>query len=469
MKFSTFVSLVVGLLLGIVVGRATSSLGPALKPETRPQAAAPQQPRQPPKADATVWKLPIDGSPVEGSPDALVTLVEFSDYQCPFCGRLSPTIQQLQKDYGSKLRLVMKEYPLPATMHPMARGAALAAVAAGAQGNDKYWAMHDKLFAHQQALDPASLDGYAKDIGLDMARFHADVASPSSAAVLDRDTQLANALGVTGTPAVFVNGRRVPGGAAPIETFKTLIDEELGKAEAMVRAGVPAKDVYAHISEKGETPNAARARQADPAAAVRKVDAPAESPSFGPQFAKVTIIEWSDFQCPFCSRAAPTVDRLRETYGKDVRFVFRNLPLPMHANARIAAQAAMAANAQGKFWQMHDQLFANQQALDRASLDKTAEKVGLDMARFARDFDSAKVQAQIEADIAAANAAGVRGTPTLFVNGRPLSGAPAWDQFKVEIDAEIAKADKLLSQGVKPENLYGRLVADAQAPAAGRN
>ena len=468
MKFSVLVSLVVGLVLGIVVGRATSSLGPAPKNEARPQAGA-QPPRQLPKADATVWKLPIDGSPVEGSPDALVTLVEFSDYQCPYCGRVSPTIQQLQRDYGSKLRLVMKEYPLPATMHPMARGAALAAVAAGAQGNEKYWAMHDKLFAHQQALDPASLDGYAKDIGLDMARFHADVTSPATAAVLERDTQLANALGVTGTPAVFVNARRVPGGAAPIEAFKALIDEELGKAEALVRTGVPAKDVYAHIIEKGETPNAARARQADAAAAVRKVDAPADSPSFGPQFAKVTIVEWSDFQCPFCSRAAPTVEKLRETYGKDVRFVFRNYPLPNHANARIAAQAAMAANAQGKFWQMHDQLFANQQALDRASLDKTAEKVGLDMARFARDIDSPKVQAQIEADVAAANAAGIRGTPTLFVNGRPVSGAPAWEQFKAEIDAEIAKADKLLSQGVKPEALYGRLVADAQAPPAGRN
>lgn len=469
MKFSVLVSLVVGLILGIVVGRATSSLVRGPKPETKPQAAAPLQPRQPPKPDTTVWKLPIDGSPVEGSPDALVTLVEFSDYQCPYCGRLHPTIQQLQKDYGSKLRLVMKEYPLPATMHPMARGAALAAVSAGAQGNDKYWAMHDKLFANQRALDPASLDGYAKDIGLDLARFHADMTSPSTAAVLERDTELANALGVTGTPAVFVNGRRAPGGAAPIESFKTLIDEELGKAEAMVRAGIPARDVYARIIEKGETPNAARARQADAAAAVRKVDAPAESPSFGPQFAKVTIVEWSDFQCPFCSRAVPAVEKLRETYGKDVHFVFRNLPLPMHANARIAAQAAMAAHAQGKFWQMHDQLFANQQALDRASLDQTATKLGLDMARFARDIDGPQVKAQIDADMQAANAAGVHGTPTLFINGRPVAGAPQWDQFKAEIDAEIAKADKLLSQGVKPENLYGRLVADAQAPAAGRN
>jgi protein-disulfide isomerase len=466
MKFSVLVSLVVGLILGIVVGRATSSLGPAPTGPTRPGQAAAQPPRQPPKPDSTVWRIPIDGSPVAGSPDALVTLVEFSDYQCPFCGRANATIQELQKEYGTKLRVVMKEFPLT-TIHPMARGAALAAVAADAQG--KYWPMHDKLFANQRALDPASLEGYARDIGLDVARFQTDAASPRSAAVVERDTELATGVGVTSTPAVFVNGRRLAGGAVPIESFKALIDEELAKAEALVRAGLPAKDVYAHIVEKGEAPNAAKARQADAATAIRKVDAPAESPSFGPQFAKVTIVEWSDFQCPYCGRAAPTVERLRKEYGKDVRFVFRNLPLPMHPNAHIAAQAAMAANAQGKFWEMHDQLFANQAALDRASLDRTAEKLGLDMARFAKDIDGPTVKAQIEADMAAATAVGVRGTPTLFINGRPVSGAPQWEVFKPEIDAEIAKANKLLSQGVKPENLYGRLVADAQAPAAGRN
>jgi protein-disulfide isomerase len=464
MKFSVLVSLVVGLILGIVVGRATSSLGPASLGKA-PQAAA-QPPRQAPKSDATVWRVPIDGSPVEGSPEALVTFVDFSDYQCPFCGRANTTVQQLKKDYGSKLRLVMKEFPLT-TIHPMAKGAALAAVAAGMQG--KYWEMHDKLFANQTALQPAALEGYARDIGLDLARFQADMADPRTAAIIERDTDLAGSLGVTGTPAAFVNGRRLAGGAAPIETFKALIDEELAKAEAMVRAGTPAKDVYARIIEKGEVPSAAKARAADTASAVRKVDAPAESPSFGPKFAKVTIVEWSDFQCPYCSRAAPTVERLRKEYGSDVHFVFRNLPLPMHQNARIAAQAAMAANAQGKFWEMHDQLFANQAALDRASLEHTAEKLGLDMGRFGRDIDGALVQAQIAADMAAATAAGVRATPTLFVNGRPITGAPQWEQFKGEIDAEIAKANKLLSQGVKPENLYGRLVADAQAPAAARN
>jgi protein-disulfide isomerase len=468
MKFSVLVSLVVGLILGIFVGRATSSLGPGpAKPDARAQAPSAQPPRLAPKPDTTVWRLPIDGAPVTGSPDALVTLVEFSDYQCPFCGRAHSTIQQLQKDYGSRLRVVMREFPLT-TIHPMARGAALAAIAAGNQG--KHWEMHDKLFANQRALDATALEGYARELGLDIARFQADIASPRSTAIIERDTELGSGVGVNSTPAIFINGRRLPGGASPIDAFKSLIDEEMGKAEAMVRAGTPASEVYAKIIEKGEAPNAAAAKLARQGEAppVRKVDAPADAPAFGPQFAKVTIVEWSDFQCPYCSQAAPTVEKLRQTYGNDVRFVFRNLPLPMHPNAHIAAQAAMAANAQGKFWPMHDRLFADQKALDRASLERTAESLGLDMTRFRTDIDSADVKARIEADMRAASDVGVHGTPTLFVNGRVSSGAPTWDAFKAQIDQEIAKANKLLSQGVKPEALYARLVADAQGPAAGR-
>ncbi|HMK73537.1 MAG TPA: thioredoxin domain-containing protein [Myxococcaceae bacterium] len=450
MKFSALVSLLVGFVLGIVIGRSISPQAPA-KPEARTAQAPAQPTRPPPKADATVWRIPIEGSPVSGPSDALVTLVEFTDYECPFCSRAHATIQQLQKDYGPKLRVVMKEFPL--TMHPHARGAAMAALAAGAQG--KYWPMHDKLFANQRALDAAALNGYAKELGLDTAAFAAGLNSPDNSAVIDRDQELGAGMGVTGTPAIFINGRRLPGGAVPIDSFKALIDEELAKAEALVRSGTPAAQVYARIVEKGQEPGAAK---------VVKVEAPADAPAFGPAYPKVTIVEWSDFQCPYCSRAVPTVEKLRELYGKDVRLVFRNLPLPMHANARVAAQAAMAAHAQGKFWPMHDKLFANQSALDRPSLERTAEAIGLDMKRFRTDFDSAAVDARIEADVAAASAAGVRATPSFFVNGRLFEGAPSLDQFRAEIDKEIAKADKLLAQGVKPENLYSRLIADAQAP-----
>ena len=198
------------------------------------------------------------------------------------------------------------------------------------------------------------------------------------------------------------------------------------------------------------------------------LDVPPSAPTLGPAFAKVTIVEWSDFQCPYCSRAAATLEKLRDLYSKDVRLVFRNLPLPMHPNARMAAQAAMAAHAQGKFWPMHDKLFANQAALDRGSLERTAEELGLDMERFKVDYESAAVTAMIEADEAAATAAHIRGTPTLFVNGRLFWGVPPLDQFREEIAREIARADKLLAEGVKPKDLHARLVADAPPPGASR-
>jgi len=265
----------------------------------------------------------------------------------------------------------------------------------------------------------------------------------------------------TGSPRLILSTLSMPSITLPQAVY--WLSRKRASSKHMKNWLSPESGLAARVIDKGQAPGAGGKP------AVRKVDAPADAPAFGPEYAKVTIVEWSDFQCPFCSRAAPIVEKLRDAYGKDVRVVFRNLPLPMHANARIAAQAAMAAHAQGKFWPMHDQLFANQAALDHDSLLRTAEKLGLDMNRFVKDMESAEVKARIDADMAAAAAVDVHATPSLYVNGRLYEGAPPWEQLKADIDREIAKADKLLAQGVKPEALYGRLVADAQAPATGRN
>ena len=119
-----------------------------------------------------------------------------------------------------------------------------------------------------------------------------------------------------------------------------------------------------------------------PSDGVDRVRVPLEGPMKGPADAKVTIVEFSDFQCPFCSRVVPTVDKIMKDYPKQVRLFFRHNPLPFHNNAPLAAEAAVAAEAQGKFWEMHDKMFANQQALDRAGLEKDAQEIGLDMNKF---------------------------------------------------------------------------------------
>jgi protein-disulfide isomerase len=453
--------------LGFFGGRASS--GPSRSGDSAaqaPTAAAPSQAAKPSRpADANIFKVPLEDSPRKGSDDALITLVEFSDYQCPFCSRADATVQQLQKEYGNKLRVVMKQNPLP--FHPRAKPAALAAMAAGEQG--KYWEMHAKLFANAKQLEDADLEKYANELELDIARWKRDMTNPKFSQAIDRDQALASQLGANGTPAFFINGRFLSG-AQPIDNFKNIINEELPKAEALVKSGIKPSQVYAAIIEKGQT-RAAPPQQQDrqqPATAYRKVDVPAEAPSFGSKTAKVTIVEWSDFECPFCSRVSPTLAKIKEQYGNNVRVVFRHQPLPFHQNAKLAAEAAMAAHEQGKFWEMHDKLFANQKALTRPSLEKYAEELGLNMGKFRQALDSGKFRAQIEADASAGSAVGANGTPTFFINGRQFVGAQPFESFKTAIDEEMARADKLLSSGVKPENLYAQLMETlpTSAPAA---
>jgi protein-disulfide isomerase len=427
--------------------------------------AAPARPQARPDDSATVFKVPVHGSPTAGRADALITLVEFSDYECPFCSRAHNTVTQLQRDYGNKLRVVMKQNPL--SFHANARPAALAALAAGEQG--KYWEMHDKLFQNTRALDAASLERYAQDIGLNIAKWKQDMQAAKFAAQIDGDQALASQLGATGTPAFFVNGRKLSG-AQPLERFKALIDEELAKAEAMVKSGTKPDQVYAKILEQGvAAPPAAPAPSpagAPAQAQLAKIDVPADSPFFGPKHAKVTIVEWSDFECPFCARAVPTLKEIKNTYGNDVKVVFRHQPLSFHPNAKPAAEASMAAHEQGKFWEYHDKLFENIKQLDRASLERYAQELGLNMAKFKQAMDSGKYRAKVEADAAAGSAVGANGTPTFFVNGRQLVGAQPFPAFKAIIDEELAKANKLLAEGTKIDQVYEKILATAQAAPA---
>jgi len=142
------------------------------------------------------------------------------------------------------------------------------------------------------------------------------------------------------------------------------------------------------------------------------------SPSKGPANAPVAIVEFADFQCPFCAKVPGVVDEVLKAYPNDVKFVYKQLPLPMHPNAMGASRAALAANQQGKFWPMYEKLFENQRALDIESLKKYAREVGLDMAQFEKDMASPEVQKQIDEEMTLAKSAQVNGTPTLFVNGK---------------------------------------------------
>jgi protein-disulfide isomerase len=165
----------------------------------------------------------------------------------------------------------------------------------------------------------------------------------------------------------------------------------------------------------------------------------AKGPSRGPANAPVTIVEFSDFECPYCSRAEETVSEVMRVYGDKVRLVFRDLPLPNHTNAPKAAEAAHCAGDQDKYWEMHAKLFANQRALDVASLKGYAKDLKLDAAKFDKCLDSGSKAALVEEGRKAGSEAGVNGTPAFFVNGVLISGAQPFDAFKEVIDAELAQ------------------------------
>jgi protein-disulfide isomerase len=164
-------------------------------------------------------------------------------------------------------------------------------------------------------------------------------------------------------------------------------------------------------------------------------------PEKGGAKAPVTIIAFSDYECPFCKRAESVVDQVTKTYGDKVKVVFRDYPLPMHPNARPAAEAANCANAQGKFWEYHGKLFANQNALSEDKLRSYAGDLGLDRTKFDECFAKKEFKAAIDKDIADGEKVGVTGTPAFFVNGRMLSGAQPFEKFKEVIDEELKGGD----------------------------
>lgn len=172
----------------------------------------------------------------------------------------------------------------------------------------------------------------------------------------------------------------------------------------------------------------------------------ATAPAKGLATAPVTIAEFAEFQCPFCQTVNATLQDIEEKYKDRVRFVWKHLPLiNIHSHAMDAALAAEAAKNQGKFWEYHDKLFANQERLEPGDLRSYAQALGLDLARFDRDRNDPQLKTKVLDDMAEATALGVKSTPTFFINGRLVSGAMPFETFSTIIDAELAKQKPLAS------------------------
>ena len=212
-----------------------------------------QENRKPAAADSSViWKVPVDREdPTRGPSDALVTVVVFSDFQCPFCKQAATTLSELFEEYSEDARLVWKDFPLP--MHVHAEPAALFALAVWHdKGNSGFWAAHDLLFEQQAQLDEARFRSIARRLGgLDFRRIQAGMRQKRHGEAILRDVTLAERVDVHLTPTVFINGRRIVG-AQPLEKYEELLREELEKAEALVEAGTPRAALYARLIANGQ-------------------------------------------------------------------------------------------------------------------------------------------------------------------------------------------------------------------------
>jgi protein-disulfide isomerase len=386
--------------------------------------------------DTTVWQVPVAADdPVRGSAKALVTIVMWSDFQCPFCARVEPTLGRIRESYGDQVRIVWKDNPLP--FHQRAVPAALLGrVAYALRGADTFWKIHDALFESQADLEDDSLKAIAVKFGVDYAKVQKGKLHDQALAKLEQSAEEANERDARGTPHFFINGRRLAG-AQPFDKFKELIDAELEKARAVKAGGIAAELVYAELMKSATPPPPPETKDVPPADAT--------SPSRGSAHAKVTIQEFSDFQCPFCKRVGPTLVALEKEFGPDLKRVFRHMPLPFHQQAPLAAEASLEAFAQKGnpgFWAYHDALFEalGGDGLERPNLEAIAQKLGLDLPRFRAALDSRRHEAKVKSDSEVAQKAGISGTPAFAINGYFVSGAQAPAVFRRLIRRALADA-----------------------------
>lgn len=401
---------------------------------------------QRPRLDQTVYRIDLDASdPQQGPADALITLVMFGNFEDKFSARAVNTVKTLRAKYGDDLRIVWKHRPLP--MHAHSRQAASLAVEAFKQGGaPMFWRLHELLFENMRALDDEDLERYAKQLGLARKGVVAALTKRPHEAKIDRDIAQANRLSeVPTSPEFAVNGRYVRG-AQPAALFELLIGEELVKAKALVAAGTARAAVYEKLVERGSaTPVQPLPGTVGGPPPRYDLEVPQGAPERGGKYAKVVIQEFCEFECPYCARVQPTLQELLDKYGDQIKVVWRNYPLPNHAHAKDAAQAAMEVYAQrgnDKFWAYHDRLFAEQGALTAKDLERHASVVGgVDTEALRGALDDDLHAGVLASDAQALASLKIRGaTPTFLINGKLLQGALPGEAFQVAVERALEEA-----------------------------
>jgi protein-disulfide isomerase len=423
--------------------------------------------------DHSAAPVPVTAKdPIWGRADAPVTIVEISDFQCPFCSRVGGTIDQIKKTYGpEKVRIVWKHNPLP--FHKDARPAhEAAATVFGVAGSDAFWKFHDLLFQNQKNLSEANFEKWATQAGADAAKFKADYTAKKYAAKVDEDLAMSQKVGATGTPAFRINGITLVG-AQPFDKFKELIDQQLVEANKLSASGTPKDKIYIELCKKnaGNAPAQAanddkKPQQPPEDTAIWKVPVLSDDPIRGPKDALVTIVVFSDFECPFCKRVEPTVNQVVSKYGNDVRIVWKDNPLPFHKRAIPASVLGRVAlkKSEKTFWEAHDAIFESNPKLEDADLEAIAGKIGIQWSTVKAAIEDNRFQAKFDANIELGSDLNARGTPHFFVNGFRVQGAQPFEKFQEVVDAQLAKAKALVAKGIARDKVYDEIMKEGKEP-----
>ena len=404
--------------------------------------------------------------PQRGPDDALVTIIEFADYQCPHCAASVEPLDEAMAAYEGDVRLIFKHYPLPG--HRAATPAAYAAWAAHQQGD--FWDFHERVFEEKAAFD--MIPEIVRERGLDSDQFTKDWESAEARQAVDQDILAGSKVGVTGTPAFFVNGHLYRGKRDEVG-WRKIIEAELGFAkELMDDEDLARAELYDHMMKDALERQVGAPDRAKPKQRERRPGEPdgvstykvpiAGRPVKGPETALVTIVEFADYHCPYCAKVKLDLDRVLEAHGDEVRLVYVQRPLDsLHPQARDASKAALAAAQQGKFWEMHDLLFIRRlKTMDE--FVAAAEELGLDVQQFQADFDSEAVTKQLAADQKLAEKYAINGTPAFFINGRYVSGAQTYGVLETLVEERLAEAKQMVAKGTAPSAIYETLMSTAK-------
>ncbi|MFZ0547695.1 MAG: thioredoxin domain-containing protein, partial [Candidatus Promineifilaceae bacterium] len=417
-----------------------------------------------------------DGHAFRGDPEAPVVIQEFSDFQCPYCAHFYnqtlPALEDNQIANGDAV-LVYYDFPLT-TLHPQANAAANAGRCAAAQGAAAFWDYHDQLFGTVNSWSNSEPDTFfislARELNLDADAFQACLEESAHQDAIRTDVNTGASFGISGTPSFLVNGQLLIG-AQPLTVFESAI------------VAVANGEEIAGTSSDSATGSADQQPAVAPTPAVFTADYAA---AMGDPNAPVTIVEFTDYQCPYCSQHAtqvlPQVVEDMVQTGR-VYYILKDFPLDqIHPDARIGALAARCAGAQDAYWEMHDALFSQQSVWSGSgeeaattALIEIADSLDLDTRDFTACLQSGRFNDAIETNVQEGRALGISGTPHFFVDGYPLSGARPYEHFDLAVGlAEEGRLAEAFTQPAEdttqqqaPEQSYPLDVVLGDAPQMG--